>query len=852
MSDRPTDLPGDQIDERAADTLLARALRRAWWTILWERLWPALASLAVAVGIFLAVSWAGLWLWLPPMGRAAALFVLIVLVAVSAVPLLRFRLPSIYDGLRRLDRGSGLTHRPATALADELAAGERDQVSLALWRAHVEQAVRAAAALKAGKPRPRLPGFDPVAVRALVALLVVATFFAASGERVKRVTAAFDWAGVVAPKNFRVDAWVTPPPYTGKPPVILPGIRAGEPHQVANMQTVPTGSVLVIRASGASRFDVTVSGGLAQASREGAPVPPAGTEEHRYTITDRGTATLRGVLDEDVVFSFTAIPDRPPTIALIKEPEPQARGSLQLSYKLEDDYGVVGAQATFALKQKSDGAAPRPLYGAPDFALVLPQARTRNGAGQTTKDLTDHPWAGAEVVLTLTARDEAGNEGSSSPTEFKLPERVFVKPLARALIEQRRNLALDAGMQNGVLKALDALAIAPERFMPEVAHYLGLRSIYWQLRSAKSDDQLREVVGRLWQMAVAIEDGQLSDAEAALRAAQEALRQALERGASEEEIRKLTEQLRAALDKFLQALAEQMRKNPQQFANRPLDPNTRMLRPQDLRNMIDRLEQMARSGAKDAARKLLEELQQMLENLQMARPGQQDGDMDDDMMSALDELGNMIREQQNLRDKTFRQGQDQRRSQRGPRGQQNQQQQQQQQGNQFGELRQNQQALREQLKKLLEEMRKRGQADQPGQGQDPGDGLGQAENAMRDAEGALGDGNADGAVDAQGRALEALRRGAQNLAQQMQQGGPNGPGPGQPGRNGPARANNDTDPLGRPLRGRDYGDDVTVKVPGEIDVQRARRILEELRRRFADPARPQLELEYIERLLKDF
>jgi uncharacterized protein (TIGR02302 family) len=232
--------------------------------------------------------------------------------------------------------------------------------------------------------------------------------------------------------------------------------------------------------------------------------------------------------------------------------------------------------------------------------------------------------------------------------------------------------------------------------------------------------------------------------------------------------------------------------------------------------------------------------------------------MDDDMMSALDELGNMIREQQNLRDKTFRQGQEQRRNQRqrgqqGPQGQKGQQGQQGKQGQQFGDLQQNQQALREQLKKLLEEMRKRGQADpnQPGPGQDPSEGMGQAEQAMRDAEGALGDGNADGAVDAQGRALEALRRGAQNLAQQMQQGGP-GPGPGQPGRTGQARANNDTDPLGRPLRGRDYGDDVTVKVPGEIDVQRARRILEELRRRFADPARPQIELDYIERLLKDF
>ena len=342
MNDRPSDPTADarQIDEHAADSLLARALRRAWWTILWERLWPALASVAVAVGIFLTVSWAGLWLWLPPLGRAIVLFVLVVLIAIAAVPLFRFRLPSTFDGLRRLDRASGLKHRPATAIADELAAGEQDQVSQALWRAHVEQALRAANALKAGTPRPRLYLFDPTAVRALVLLLVCATFFAASGERVKRITAAFDWAGVVQAKNFRVDAWVTPPAYTAKPPVILPGVRAGEPHQQALIQTVPTGSVLVIRASGASRLEVVTSGGIAEASRENTPAPPAGTVEHRYTITDRGTAILRGVLDEDVTYTFAATPDRAPTIALTKEPEPQLRGSMLLSYKIEDDYGV--------------------------------------------------------------------------------------------------------------------------------------------------------------------------------------------------------------------------------------------------------------------------------------------------------------------------------------------------------------------------------------------------------------------------------------------------------------------------------------------------------------------------------
>ena len=182
---------------------------------------------------------------------------------------------------------------------------------------------------------------------------------------------------------------------------------------------------------------------------------------------------------------------------------------MQLSYKLEDDYGVVEAHATFGLKD-GDGEkaqAPHPLFDAPDFPLILPQARTRNGVGQTTKDLTEHPWAGADVAMTLTARDEAGNEGKSTPFELRLPERTFTNPLARALVEQRRILALDAEAQPRVLTALDALSIAPDRFNMQSGPYLGLQSIFWSLARAKNDDALRDVVARMWDMALSLENG---------------------------------------------------------------------------------------------------------------------------------------------------------------------------------------------------------------------------------------------------------------------------------------------------------------------------------------------------------
>ena len=852
-------LPDPAPGNGGGEPLLTTALKRVRWMIFWERLWPPLATLATVIGLFLALSWLGLWLWLPPLARAVGLLAFAALAVAAAIPLVFLRMPGAPDGLRRLDRESGLTHRPATAVADELAVSAQDPYSLALWNAHVERARQAARSLKAGRPSPRVAWRDPYAVRGLVLLACLATFFAAGGERVKRIAAAFDWHGVVLPANFRVDAWVIPPLYTGKPPVMLPGIHPGESFAAPSGPiSVPVNSTLVVRATGKVNLDVSGSGGVAPA-KEAVP-SPAGTEEHRFTIKAAGAATLRGVGD-DVTWAFNAIADLPPTIALTKNPEEQGRGSLLLSYRLEDDYGVTKAEATFARKddKPAQGEGPHPLFGPPDFPLILPQARTRKGVGQTLKDLTDHPWAGAEVTMTLVAHDDGGNIGKSEPFTFRLPARVFTKPLARALVEQRRNLALDARAKPIVLTALDALTMAPDQFMPDAGIYLGLRAIYWKLVRAKSDDDLRDVAKRLWSMAVDIEDGDMADAQAALRNAEEALRQALQNGVSDRQIKQLMDKLRAAMNRYMQALAQQLRNNGE--LTRPLDRNARVLSQRDLQNMLNRLENLARSGSREAAQQLLSELQQMMENLQMASPNGNSDDTDR-MMSELDELGDMIRRQQDLRDRTFKQGQAHGRPGRpGRPGQPGQQGQPGQGGNQgMGQLRQDQQALRDRLNKLLEELKKNGfgqnqqgqQGQGQGQGQDQMNELGRAGRAMGEAEGELGNGDADSAVDSQARALDALRKGAQSLAQSMQQQMGQGQGPGRIGRFGQSRADQDTDPLGRPLRGRDYGDDSTVKVPGEIDVQRARRIIEELRKRFGDMGRPQEELDYIERLLKDY
>jgi hypothetical protein len=122
-------------------------------------------------------------------------------------------------------------------------------------------------------------------------------------------------------RAFRTVNAVSPPAYTSKPPVILPGVRPGERTQTSVAAvSVPAGSILVIRASGKVEFNVATTGGVAPVAEDQRPQAPSRTDERRFVITERGTAQVHGLSEEDLVYAFNAIPDRPPTIELTKDP----------------------------------------------------------------------------------------------------------------------------------------------------------------------------------------------------------------------------------------------------------------------------------------------------------------------------------------------------------------------------------------------------------------------------------------------------------------------------------------------------------------------------------------------------
>ena len=912
-----------RVRQSASARRLSRLVRRATAADLWERLWRAAVPPLVVGGLFLCVSWLGLWLDVPHVARQAGVIGFGLLLLASCYGWLKVAPLSRRDALKRIDRASGLGHSPASLLEDALANPGRDPATDALWALHKRRAEASVAKLKAGRPSPRAVDLDRFALRGGILAALLACAVIAGPQRYARVAAAFDFGTAsAAGASTRLDAWIDPPPYTGKAPMLL-DLAAAIARDTAHPQRLaaPAGSVVVIRSSGGRPAAIETSGpllpppaapkgaateaapdaGAGQEGRRGASAPVPGEAETRLVLhgdsrlTLRQDGALRGVVD------LVAVPDRPPTIALREVPRANARGSLTLAYSLSDDYGVASAEALLA-DPAIDGTPTegKPLVAAPKVPLALPGITNGVGDGDTTADLSDSPWAGAQVTMTLVARDEGGNEGRSEPVTLSLPQKPFANPLARALVEQRRDLVLNPSHRASVGAALDALMVAPDAFGTTTSVYLGLRFAADSLAQARSDVALVAVADFLWGMALQLENGDLSDAEKALRNAEKELRDAIDRHASDAEVQKLTGNLQAAMDNFLKELAQQQKEGDQQQARDQGGRPSKSISQKDLQKLIDRLREQARSGNREEAKRALDELQDVLENLKTAKRQTPDP-QSRAMAEGLNQLDQAMRDQQDLRDETFkkdqqgqdqqgqdqqgqdqqgqdqqgqdRQGQDQQgQGQQGAQGQDDDgeqggsmpgspgmgqkpgqrshgQQGQGQQGQGQQGLGQRQQALRDRLAAIQKKLKQVGKGESS---------LDEAGQAMREAEQALGQGEGSGeqAVDAQGRALDAMRKGAKKLADAMSK---QGEGEGQADADGEGGQgsrggdqNGDADPLGRPRGGTSATSNSRFDPLGIPAAQRASRVLEELRRRLADPARAQEEIDYLERLLRSY
>ncbi|MDJ0983067.1 MAG: DUF4175 domain-containing protein [Kiloniellales bacterium] len=799
--------------------LLSARLRAAQSVLFWETLWPRIWPLVGLAGLFLALALLDL---LPALPAWAHTLVLAGFLGAAALfswrALRRLHWPALAAARHRVERDSGLDHRPLTGLEDHLASGGRDPAASALWELHRRRLLARVAKLRLGLPRASLVRVDPLGLRTLVVLLlVVAAIDGRNDWQDRLVRAVLPQAAAAAALASGLDVWITPPEYTGLPPLLLD--KDQEPKVTV---TVPIGSQVLAQVQG-GRSEPSLRIGDEETAFES-----FGGDAYRISREIR-VGTQLEILQAGrplAAWPIQILPDNAPEIEFLSPPGGRERNALRLEFGAADDYGLETATAEIRRLEADPETEPLVLE------LPLPGHHLKTAESASYHDLTPHPWAGLPVEITLLASDALGQTGRSDPVRTVLPERIFNHPVARALVELRKQLTLEPERRFPVIQVLRELYERPDHYFHDIVVALAIRSAERRLGVDPSDEAVPEVQKLLWDTALRIEEGELALAEADLREIQEALQEALAEGAPDEEIQELLNQLEQAMDRFLSELSEQLMQDlGEQDGELPEMNNAdQLINSEDLQSLIEAARELARTGQMEAAREMLAQLRELLENLRANPFAQQMDDANRQAMQMMQEMERMIGEQQDLLDRSFDRAQ--RQEQFDP----------QRMGRENSNDAQRQESLRRALGEMMRQL-----GDALGEIPQP---LGNAEQSMRGAVESLERGEPGEATGPQGEALDQMQQGMQSMVEAMMQ----QMGQGSGGRAGAFgwQPGTDRDPLGRSPAGQGLDNLGGVEIPDQMEMRRVREIMQELQRRAGQPSRPRFERDYIDRLLRRF
>tara|TARA_R110000868_G_scaffold177224_3_gene415573 strand:- start:12139 stop:14643 length:2505 start_codon:yes stop_codon:yes gene_type:complete len=834
---------------------------------MWERavpvVWPGLAWAAS----FAVLALLGVWETIGDPWRAIyAVATLAAAIWLTRKGLTGFAWPQMEDLARRVEEDSGICARPHEALLDTPPTD--DPIALQVWHEHQARMARRLESARARRPKAAWASYDRWAFRGSLTLALCVSWFLAGPMARDRLGEAFSLTPIqVSGLDVSVDAWIDPPAYTGRAPIFL----SAETRTVE----VPAGSTFIARVAGSRRAPALTRRDSAGSERATASSIGDTVWDTRLAIAADANIRLAAGPTRQT-WTLTVIPDHAPVVRLLAVPDANSSGELDLQFSVVDDYGATAYGLELRPETDPDASWER-IEITPAGITTLD---TENGI-RTLLETAQHRLAGSRVTIRIVADDAGGNSGRSPELGITLPHRIFLDALARAVAEQRRTvLSADQayappperpvlyaediapgmayladeperrierapeGLQFAA-RALNAITDAPTHFFDDAVVYLGLRTIVQRLRRSREQSDLVGLEGDLWQIALRAELGSLADAEAALRAAERALMEAMARGADETELAALFDAFQEAMDNYMAAMAAEAARSGE-----TADSQAQSLDTAALQAMLDALREAAELGDTADARQALQQLSELLRNMQMqmgqgSGEGEQSDPISEAIQDALEELGDVIGSQRDLQDQTFGLGQEQQSG--GQSQPQSGSQTGQQDGNAPQSLAENQngggasaQSLGAMQDALAQQL---GQAQQslPEGGSES---LAQAGEAMRAAADALGAGDAAAALEAQDEALAELRAGAEQLAQELLERMQDAQGEA-------GQGEEQRDPLGRPSEGA-FADGSGVEIPDEMARARARSILEELRRRAAEAGRPQDELDYIERLLDRF
>ncbi|MBM3637014.1 MAG: DUF4175 domain-containing protein, partial [Alphaproteobacteria bacterium] len=628
------------------------ALRRGLWlarlTLILERLWPSATLIFSLFALFLLYAWSPLPALSPAPLRVIILGVFFAAFVAIIVQAFRVAPPSEREVLRHLDAAMPGTYQRAQTLLDQPSGASATEVADLLWRAHQKATAETLPSNLLTEWRSDLAERDPYALRYHIVLMAVVMGLLAGPEKFMRFFSAFslkDANAITAP--FPIEGWIDPPSYTGSPPIFLQ--FASLPDDRVLKHKVPVGSSLVLKNTTQDAISVTSDPQFEEIKTTS---DDNQTKEKRLRVKGNGLFTIKTDDHPTVILSLTVIPDNAPSI-FFQEIKEQKRGSVTFTYQAHDDYGLKNVTLKVLGRAPKKGAVDKeadPLREPP--SLTLPVSKHAKDVASDFKLLASmiHPaWQGTEVRAELIVEDEAGQVATTSPFLITLPDHPHMDRLAQALDEQGRTLLQNSHERLAVLADLALLSQTPDLFNIPTGAYLGLRLTKRDLDEADIRDALRDAGDSLLALADIIDQSFKSDARRALDAARERLREALDQKADKDTIQERLKEFREALDHYLKDYTKRaLKQKPQP---QPPMAQTKPLRQKDLNALLDRIDELLKKeGNIDP---LFQSLESLLDSLQAgeANPQIGEGYPSESLDNDLDRL---TRDQQKLRDETFR------------------------------------------------------------------------------------------------------------------------------------------------------------------------------------------------------
>ncbi len=650
--------------------------RRAQLWMYWERYAPTLAPSVLALSLFLAGAYFGIWQRIGDPWRLLALIITLYFIVRSALALRHIERPTRSQAARRVEGDSGISHRPLQVLRDKPVLGDP------LWDAHQARARKDALTLKAATPVAVIAPQDKYFLRFVAPIvlgLAVIVGVGDNGERLRRALLP-TWQSPMDPAKVTFDAWVDPPDYTGRPPVYFKGKQSVD---------IPAGSELVARIQGlkdAPRLKLK-NGGLfvtkyLKLKRLGPDSFEARTRLDASTTAEWRVGTKRRIWDLNI------IADTAPEVDWVEPPKADKRDRLGFQYSLKDDYGVESLSLEMTLLEGDDAPA----------SVVVPltgkSVRETKGT-DAVLDLTKHKWAGRKVKGRLIATDGLGESAQTDFAYFTIPDKIFIEPIAKAVAENR--MLIMAGLEGTPQYAplprrtraewenmprfddwetdqklgrapadiqraaalINAITDAPAGLYEDPAVFMGLKNVLSTLRHSREIDGIKPLPETLWNIAIRAEFGSLGTALEEMREAEANLNEGMARRAPQREIDTLFNRYDEAVERYIKELTEQAKENMADTQEGGGGGGGRST--DEIEELLKAIEEANRIGDTEGARRALKKLAELLENMkiQMAQGGgggeggdPSSGEMSEEMKESLEDLADLLGEQRELKDET--------------------------------------------------------------------------------------------------------------------------------------------------------------------------------------------------------